>query len=190
MNLPLNHHQPALSEISHYLIWLLPGHKIILKISINFNKEDWLYKYYSAINLICWRTNHEGNPSCCTLEARWVNRKWGWVSRLPQWRKVWWPRWTHRTREQRRWAFCGLEEVLRRARGWRRWGTWWLADLRNPAESDSWWESPHWPWRLHTDHPLAPPPPAERWVSHLLPLAQLSHHSALDWWAWALTEIS
>lgn len=90
-----------------------------------------------------WAGAHEGSPSCCTLEEGWENRKWVQEWRLPRWRKVWWPRWTHRTVEPRRRVVCGWEEGLHRVRGWRHWGTWWPDDLRDPAESDSWWESPH-----------------------------------------------
>lgn len=144
----------------------------------------------SANNQIFWRTNHEGSPSCCTLEGGWENRKWGQESRFPQWRKVWWPRWTHRTGEQTHRAVCGWEGGLRRVRGWRRWGTWWPADLKDPAESDSSWKSPHWPRPLHTAPPLAPPLPVGRLVSRLPHWARWLHRSGLDWGAWASTETS
>lgn len=137
-----------------------------------------------------WITNHEGSPSCCTLEGEWENRKWVQESRFPRWRKVWWPRWTNRTVERTHRAVCGREAGLHLVRGWKRWGTWWPADLKDPAESDSWSESPRWPWPLHTTPPLAPPPPVGHWVSPLQRWVRWLQRSGLDWKGWASMETS
>lgn len=110
------------------------------------------------------------------------------MSRSPRWRRVWWPQWTRRIGEQRRRAVCGWEEGLRRGRGWRRWETWWPADPRGPAESDSWWVSPHWLCRPHTALPPARPLPAGRWASRTPPRLRWRHRTAVDWGARASTE--
>lgn len=164
----LTHHIPRFQLRLNFRLWLWCRQCIRMTESMN------------TLSSALLKTNREGSPSCCTLEGGWENMMWGLESHFPLWRKVWWLQWTHRTGEQMHRVVCGWEKGLHWEHGWRRWETWWLADLKNPAESDSWWGSPHWWSPLHTVPPLALPLQEAHWVSHLQPQTHHSHHSAED----------